>query len=84
MATKKPNHPPDSMAIDTSGRPLPYSPSEAKAIALDILDKGTLRAVVSELPDGTVGVNVFGPPSIAVCDSLQQAADALRTALKGS
>lgn len=74
---------PANMAVDSSGNVLPYSPDEVNAITNKAIEKGKIRAVVTELPDGNYAVNVFGPPSHKLVEILETTLAAYKRVLRG-
>lgn len=72
----------EDMVIDHDGKPLAMAPQDVRAMLLKMIDEGDILAVVVRVGDD-VGVQVFGPPSLALCDVLDQAAQGLRRATKG-
>ena len=71
------------MAVDADGHPLPYSPTEVRAIVQQALDEGDVLAVVMRTKDDDLAVQVFGPPSHKLLTILEQATHAYRRVLKG-
>jgi len=80
--TRNDNAPPDNMAVDGDGNPLPYSPTAVRDIVLKMINEGEIMAVIVR-KGGDLGVQVFGPPSQELLDILDQTARAYRRALKG-
>lgn len=73
----------DDMAVDGDGNPLAYTPTEVRAIVLKMLDGGDVVAVILRGPKGELGVQIFGPPSRALLDILEQATHAYRRVIEG-
>ncbi len=73
---------PDNMAIDSEGRPLPYSPAEVQAIVQRALKEGNVLAAVMQV-DGDLMVHVFGPPSAEVIHAFETVVRAYRRVLEG-
>jgi hypothetical protein len=78
---KKPDPARSDVAIDAEGRLLPMSAEKVRAMVEDMIDKGDLLAVVVQMPDGDMGVQVFGPPSRKLLDVFETATAAMRQAL---
>jgi len=79
---KKATHP--DMAVDTEGRPLPYSVTEVRRIIAQAIDSGSIRLVIIEMPDGDVAVQIFneaGGPTPKLLGVLEQAVKAYRDIL---
>jgi len=74
---------PDHTAIDSDGHVLPYTPEEVKAIVARALNEGNILAVLIEMKDGSLAVQVMGPPSMAIAHALETAATSYRRVLKG-
>jgi hypothetical protein len=73
----------DDFAIDTKGRPLPYSSAEIRAIVRRAVDEGTLVAALLRMPSGDLAFQVFGPPSQELLDTLESVTTAYRRLLEG-
>ena len=72
-----------AMAIDSDGRPLPYTPDQVRAVVKSMaLEDGTLLGVLFQ-HDNRIGMHVFGPPSQDILDTLEQVAQAYRVMLRG-
>jgi hypothetical protein len=69
------------VAFDAEGNQLPLSDDEVVETTLDILKEGKLILVVSEI-NGTLGVNVMGPPSWETLNILEQITESYRKALE--
>jgi hypothetical protein len=76
-------HRPDNIAIDSDGHVLPYDSREVRAITDKALHEGNVLAVIMEMPDGNIAVQVMGPPSSRVLEALEITARSYRKALKG-
>jgi hypothetical protein len=74
--------PPDHMAVDSAGKPLPYAPAEVRLITERMIRDGEIVAVIAQVGDD-LAVQVFGPPSQQLVDVLQTAADAYRRVVRG-
>lgn len=72
----------DDLAIDADGTPLPLTTQEVRAELLRMIDEGDLLAAIVRMPNGDVGVQVYGPPSTLILEVLQQAIDGMRAALE--
>ena len=70
------------MAVDMDGNPLPFSPAAVRAMVLEMLDEGTLLAFVVQRGDD-IGVQVVGPPSMALVELMEQAVSGLRKVVEG-
>jgi len=70
-----------STAIDLDGSILPLKPHEVRRKLETMLETGDIVAVVV-VTNGEIGVNVFGPPSEALLEILQQAAKGYKKALR--
>lgn len=69
------------VAINTAGQRLDYSPAEVRALLDKQVEDGHILAVILEMPDGDVGVQVYGPPHPRILELLEQATDGYRRAL---
>jgi signal transduction histidine kinase len=71
----------DDLAIDPDGRVLPYRPDEVRQIVLRMIDQGEILFVGVRVGDD-LAVQAFAPPSQDLVDALEQAAHAIREALR--
>ncbi len=72
------------MAVDPEGRPLPMTPAEVRATIVKLIDTGELIAViVRDRTTEDIAMQVLGPPSRAVLDTLETAVRAYRRVLNG-
>ncbi len=76
----------DDVAIDADGRPLPYSPSQVRAIVRRAIVEGKIVLAVLKMPDGNLAAQVFDDrgPTQDTLDILEQTANAYRIALRGN
>lgn len=72
-----------NMAVDGAGNTLPFTPDEVTRISEKALQDGDVMAAIIRLPTGDLSVQVFGPPSQALVDILEQTAKAYKRVLKG-
>jgi hypothetical protein len=72
---------PTTSFVGEDGRFLPMSSADAQKSALDIIDRGTLHAVVVEV-DGQIVVQIFEPAQPGIPAVLETAARNLRRALQ--
>jgi hypothetical protein len=79
---KRPRNESHDMALDLDGHPLPMAPGEVRGMIQTLLDEGDLLAFVVRRGD-EVGVQVLGPPSMALVELLEQAVAGLRKATEG-
>jgi hypothetical protein len=70
------------MAVDLDGNPIPLAPGDVRKMITKLLDEGEILAYVVRRGD-EVGVQVFGPPSMALVELLEQAVAGLRKATEG-
>jgi acetylornithine/succinyldiaminopimelate/putrescine aminotransferase len=73
----------DHIAVDQDGRTLPFTPAQVQQIVEKMIADGTIHAVIVENADGDLGVQVFGPPSRRLLDTLESAAKAYANVLRG-
>jgi urease accessory protein UreH len=71
-----------NIAVDPTGKLLPFLPDQVEQIVSEAIHRGTLIAAVFQLPTGELGVQVFGPPSEKLAALLEQAAHGYRQSLK--
>jgi hypothetical protein len=74
--------PPENMAVDFDGTPLALSPEEVRRKAWELFEAGHLVAIVVEHND-ELSVQVFGPPSKALLNVLEQTVAAYKVVLRG-
>jgi hypothetical protein len=73
----------DSMAIDSDGRPLPYTSADVDAIVQKALNEGDVLMAVLRMPSGDLAVQVLGPPSQELVEILETVAKSYRIAVEG-
>ena len=71
-----------NIAVDPTGKLLPFLPDQVRQIVLEAIHHGTLLAAVFRLPTGDLGVQVFGPPSEELAALLERAARGYRQSLQ--
>jgi hypothetical protein len=69
------------LALDEHGRPLAMAPADVRKMVNKMVDQGTILAIVVEL-HGELAVNVLGPPSMDLVETLEHAVRQLRTAVE--
>ena len=83
MTHDKPTRVPDHTAIDEDGHILPYTPEQVMGIVARAVNEETLLALIMEMKDGSLAVQVLGEPSTRLADALETAATAYRRVLAG-
>jgi hypothetical protein len=73
---------PKDMAVDGTGKPLPYTPDQVQAIVHQALADGQILAAIVRKGDDLM-VQVFGPPSQEILDVLLETVRAYRVVLRG-
>jgi hypothetical protein len=64
------------------GKPLAMNPADVRRTVLRMVDEGEILAIIVQVPSGDIAVQVFGPPTLAVVETLEEAARSFRAAVE--